>query len=122
MPKQKAGGHYYTTATKAVRHGAPTVEQGVAGIAVKQVEPPLTGAYADRDLVAIGEAFEILHKGQVEVDTVAGFAKGDPVYITAATNVLSETAAGNVAFGRVVEVAGERGTPTGQVRIDLDER
>jgi len=59
----------------------------------------------------------------VQVNTVAGFAKGDAVYITAATGVLTETSAGNVKFGRVVEVVGDgRGVPTGKVRIDLDAK
>ncbi len=121
MPKHKSGGHFYCTATKAVRHGAPCIEQNVKGIAVKQKDPGYLGAFADRNLVAISEQFMILHKGQVEVDTVAGFAKGELVYIIAATNVLTESAAGNVPYGRIVEVAGERGCPTGKVRIDLDE-
>ena len=50
---------------------------------------------------------------------MAGFAKGETIYITSA-NALTETSSSNTKFGTVVETENERGTPTGKVRIDLD--
>lgn len=123
MPPNRRGTMYYpTAATKAVRHGAAVTEDGVVGVAVKQKEPGITRHYEDRDLIDVGEKFAIISKGVVTVDTVAGFAKGDKVYIQPADNVLTETATSNLKYGVVIEVAGERGCPTGKVRIDLDKK
>jgi predicted RecA/RadA family phage recombinase len=127
MPYNRPGRSYPTVATQAWVHGLPCIEQGVPGVAVKQQEPgfgigpAFTGVTPNVAFkaIAIGEKFLIIDKGIVQVPTVAGFAKGDTIYITTA-GVLTETASGNSKFGKVVEVAGERGTPTGYVRIDLD--
>ena len=124
---------YPTAATKAVVHGMPVIEENIPGVAIKQgapafgTGPAFVAGVTNPALVtiAIAEHFVILSKGIVEVpvqDISAG-VKGDAVYITAATGVLTETSAGNVKFGRVVEVVGDgRGVPTGKVRIDLDAK
>lgn len=123
MPYNRPGKFYYTTATKAVVHGEACIENGVSGVAVKQKVAPFgTGPATNAALVTvqIGEDFGIIDKGIVQVAAVATPAKGDAIYITAATNVLTKTASANVKYGVVVEIAGQRGCPTGRMRVDLD--
>jgi hypothetical protein len=120
MPYERPGQGYYATATKALTHGDPCTEDGVVGVAIKQKAPAWDAGLADQDAIAIGEAFHIRTKGIHQVAFVTGAAKGDPIYIVAADNTLTETASGNIKFGRVVEIEGQRGTPTGFMRVDLD--
>lgn len=129
MPYSGPGVVSYHVATKQVTHGNPTIEDGVAGIAIKQVEQSWTLGIANRQIIAIGEQFAILHTGvaQVASSLLASAAKGDAVYITPATNALTRNtapaSATNVAFGRVISIAGDnRGTPTGFIRIDMGAR
>lgn len=123
MPYNRPGKLYYTTATKAVVHGEACIENGVSGVAVKQKAPPFGTGPATNVLlntVSIGEDFGIIDKGIVQVAAVSTPAKGDAIYITASSNALTKTASGNVKYGVVVEIAGQRGTPTGRMRVDLD--
>lgn len=127
MPEWRPGQIEYFTATKAVNHGAPCTELGVAGIAIKQVAAPAgTGlGAATITQVGIGEQFAIVKRGRVYVDnagTGAPYAKGATLYIIPASNLLTNSAAGNVKFGRVVEVPPTRGVGTGKMRVDLDDR
>jgi hypothetical protein len=127
MPYSRPGYMYAVVATKAVAHGAPVTEDGFVGTAVKQKAAAFgTGPSSAAALytVPIGEAFAIITKGIVEVAIggLTGLAKGDAIYITAADNTLSKTASGNLKYGKVVELAGSRGTRTGFVRIDLDHK
>jgi hypothetical protein len=126
MPGRGPGVAHYTTSTKVVNHGDPTVEDHVAGVANKTAEQSWTLGLANRQQIAIGEGFIIEHKGQVPVRSalITTPAKGDPIYITEATNALVKTiGAGIVPFGRIVSLAGDnRGTPTGFVIIDMDAR
>lgn len=122
MPYNRPGRGVYVTndaASAALTHGQPVKEGNFVGVAVKQVARGFDSTVADQSTIDDGEEYFLITKGVVEVDTVAGFAVGDAVYITS-SNVLTETSSSNTAFGRVVEVAGDRGTPTGKVRIDLD--
>ena len=133
MPVSRPGKMFYpTAATKAVVHGLPVVEENIPGVAIKQgapafgTGPGFVGAAVNPALVtiAIGEKFVILSKGIVEVpvQNISAGVKGDAVYIDAATNLLSKTASGGTKYGRIVEIAGQRGTRTGYVRIDLDHK
>lgn len=122
MPYNRPGrGVYVTneTASAALTHGQPVKEGSFVGIAVKQVSPGFDSTIADASTIEDNEEYFLITKGIVQTDTVSGFAKGDTVYITSA-NALTETSSGNTKFGTVVEVATDRGTPTGKVRIDLD--
>lgn len=123
MPKNRPGRIYYDTAATTHLHGAPVVYHGFAGIAVKQKHVSHTEGTGDNVQTTIqnGEDFAIIVKGVVEVPTVSGAAKGDLLYITSG-HVLTESSGGNTAFGRVTEVAGERGTATGYQRVDLDHK
>jgi Uncharacterized conserved protein (DUF2190) len=118
--------YYVNAATKAVLHAAPVVEDNVVGVAQKQKQPlssvGIGGAPNPQINIPVGEAFAIVCKGIVQVPYVATAAKGTPIYITATNNTLSLTAAGNVKYGRVVEIQGQRGTPTGFMRVDLDSK
>lgn len=129
MPKNRPGRMKRVTASKAINHGAPAVEQNYVGLAVKtSVRRWFEGLTIGGDgqaapaVIANGESFNMIVKGEVEVDQLAGAAKGDPVYIVAATGVLTETAAGNVPFGRVADTGGQRGLPAGRMRVDLDDK
>ena len=115
-------------ATKQVNHGDPSIENGFAGIAVKQQEQSWTLGIANRAVIGVGERFAIIHKGQVKVRAtlLAGAALGDSVQIVPATNALTRNtalSATSVAYGRVAGVPGDnRGTPTGFVVVDMDAR
>jgi len=128
MPEVRPGQRVYVTATKAVNHGFPCTELGFTGVAIKQLLPPGGTGLASNLFVQVqvGEKFVIQTKGQVYVantDAAATtFAKGAAVYIIAATNLLTSASAGNLKFGRVMEIAGERGVGTGQMRVDLEAR
>lgn len=122
MPYNRPGRGVYVkneTASAALTHGQPVKEGNFVGIAVKQVSPGFDSTIADASTIEDDEEYFLITKGIVQTDTVSGFAKGDTVYVTSA-NALTETASGNTKFGTVVEVATNRGTPTGKVRIDLD--
>lgn len=121
----RPGARFYTVATKAVQHGAPCTEENVSGTAIKQKAPGATAALSTHQTIAIGEAFAIKNKGIVEVPAVAGVIPGDTVWINATNNVLTEADPGvgnGRKYGRCVEVAGDRGTPTGRMRVDLDAK
>lgn len=126
MPVLAPGVVSYHVSTKTVNHGDPTCEDHVAGITVKTLEKSWELGIANRAQVGIGEAFSIIHKGQVLVRSalITTPAKGDTIYITEATNALVKTAGGGIIkFGRIVSLAGDnRGTPTGFVVIDLDAK
>lgn len=125
MPYERPGAGYYpAAATKAVNHNDPVVEDGVVGVAVKQKAPNPETGLTNIQQIAIGEAFHIRVKGikQVPLQSITSPAKGDPVYIIAATNQLTKTSTSNVKYGVIRELAGQRGTPTGFVRIDLDAK
>jgi hypothetical protein len=122
MPYERPGAGYYATATKVVNHSAPVTEDGVVGVAVKQKAPKWDAGSATQAQIAIGESFHIRTKGIKQVPFVAGATKGVPVYIVAASNALTLTAAGNLKYGRVVSLPGERGTPSGYMRVDLDAK
>lgn len=128
MPYERPGDRYYpASATKAVDHGMPVVEEGVHGIALKQQPAPfgsgLGGSPDPAKRIAIGEDFVIDTAADiVEVPNtgISGATKGAVVYITDADNTLALTSgAGKRRFGTVYELAGERMTPTGKLRIKL---
>lgn len=125
MPKQKFSPGHYAVATKAVVHGDPCVEGGVSGIAFKQATPTWDQSFATQKNIGIGENFLILDKGEVEVATIGGAVKGQPIYILTATNALQTAVPGaglGYPFGRVAELAGQRGTPTGRMMVDQDAK
>lgn len=123
MPYERPGEGFYATATKACSHGQLVVEDNVVGVAIKQKANAWDAPLAGRDDIAIGEAFHIRTKGIKQIDFVTGAVKGSPVYINATNNAvtLTDPGAGNGRrAGRVVEIQGQRGTPTGKMRVDLD--
>ena len=116
------GTHLVNTTGGELSHNQPVNLSGFVGVAVKQKHVSWKLGLSAASKIAAGEQFWCIKTGIVQVDNVAGFAKGDPVYITAA-NVLTETSAGNMKYGRVIEVVGGgRGVPTNKVRIDLDDK
>jgi hypothetical protein len=125
MPYNRPGpGVYVTNGGTALNHGAPAVVANFVGVAVKQRTPPWTQGFQTPAVIAANEPFFLITKGVVQVPNgpITANVKGDPIYIVAATGALTATSAGNVKFGRIVEVAGQRGTPANSVRIDLDTK
>jgi hypothetical protein len=130
MGEVRPGRVHYTTATKAVLHNYPSSEDGFVGVARKQQAYPAgTGLGAQViTQVQVGEAFIIELRGLVRLPNpinAVTFAKGDPVYITPATNALAKTgpaSATNLPFGRVEAIGPERGLPTGFMRVNMDSR
>ena len=127
MPEIRPGRAYYFTADLAVAHGAPVHRNGYVGIAIKKTAAPAgTGLGASViTTIQAGEAAHMETEGRALVNNSrqegGTFAKGDAVNIRTADNLLTAAAvgAGVVAFGRVAEIAGERGVPTGKMRVDL---
>jgi hypothetical protein len=109
--------------SQTLQHLQPVRVDTEVGIAIKQKAYVATEGIAALSTIAKKEGFVILVKGvtQVPVGEIATPAKGDLVYITA-ENKLTKTVGSNFAFGKIVELAGERGTPTGFLRIDLDQK
>jgi hypothetical protein len=115
-------------ATKQVNHGTITFEDGVPGVAVKTLADPATAGLVNPKVIAIGEAFNMIIKGIVQIanaGTGAPYARGAALYLTKATNAITNVgpASATVArLGTVTEVAGTRGTPTGFMRVNLDTK
>jgi len=126
MPYSRPGRGVYvrnTSTSAAISHGQPSKESNFVGVAYKQAQPGFNSLIADASSIADDEDYFLVTKGVVQVPFVAGFAKGDFVYIVNATNALQEAGgAGTTPFGVVTEIQGVRGTPTGRVRIDLDQK
>lgn len=102
-------------------HGQPAILDNYVGVTIKQKGNNWDVPVADQAVIAEGEQLFLITKGEVEVDQVGSLATGDAVYITAA-NALTATASGNTKFGRVADSQGERGLPTGKMRVDLDAK
>lgn len=123
MPYNRPGPGVYVTneSGDAITHGAPCLVNNFAGVAVKQREEPWTAGFVSPAVIANGEPFFIITKGVVQVDSTGldTAAKGDEVWISE-DGSLSDS--GDAPFGRIVEIAGERGTPLNRVRIDLDAK
>lgn len=132
MPVNRPGNIYYTTNDESgsLEHGQLVVADEIVGVAIKQKPVSWKLGLADQAVIAVNEKYALITKGIVEVTIAIGsFAKGDDVYLAAAsttdgvtTFALSETNTGT-PVGRVVEVPGDgRGVPTGRIRIDLDKK
>jgi predicted RecA/RadA family phage recombinase len=100
---------------------------GFVGVAVKQLARTWSDAFAVQATIDAGEPYFLITKGVVQVPNtgISANVKGDAIYMTNATSVLTPTGPGSGTVskvGRIVEVAGSRGTPAGRVRIDLDTK
>lgn len=136
MYERPGAAFYVPSATKAVNAHEPATEHGVVGAAIKTTALPWTQGFdvATNTLIKVGEKFTIRTKGIHQFDTsvgkpsngVAAGVLGEGVYIRPATNILvleSANAAGDLPFGRIVEITGNnRGVPANKVRIDLDQK
>jgi predicted RecA/RadA family phage recombinase len=129
MPYQRPGNSVYVVNNSGgiYLHGQAVVETvgsgKEVGVAVKQKPAHWSDGLTAQNQIQSLEPYLILRRGVVQVpDGGAGFADGDLVYITSG-NALTKTAGSNTKFGRVVEVPADgRGVPTGDVRVNLDER
>lgn len=131
MPYERPGAGVYVTATKVTPHNAPSTENGFVGAAVKQKALSWSAAFSATPSIAISERFHLRTKGEKQFPNntygnLTAATLGAPVYIATTTNVLTLTgpASGtNLPFGRVSGLPGDaQGCPTGQIRIDLDQK
>lgn len=127
MPARRPGNGVYVANNKdaeefPLSHGDVATEDGFVGVAVKQKARSFADGMAVQAVIDEDEEYFLITKGVVTVDTVSGLAVGDDVWIIAEENKLTETKGENLPFGRVTEIAGERGCPEGKVRIDLDAK
>jgi hypothetical protein len=133
MPYETNGKALQVVASANVRHGSLASDDGHVGRVIKTQTPAQDTLRANRNLVVAGEAYNIRPRGvaQVLIVSVAaegawditGVTKGQLVYITDATNVLSLAAGGGKSVaGKVTHLAGEQGTPANMVRLDLQQK
>lgn len=121
MPARGSGHMHYAEATKSVAHGAPVIEDNIPGIAIKQVARAWSAGLTGQATIDVGESFGIEYTGVWYVPAVSGAAKGSLLYIDPTDNALSlSSGSDHVKFGKVKDLAGERGCPTGKQRVDLD--
>lgn len=124
MPYSRPGsGVYVTNGGTPMVHGQAAVNGNFVGVAVKQKVRSWQVGYALQKTIDAAEPYYLITHGIVQVSAtgITTPAAGNPVYITSA-GALTSTATGNLAFGQIVEIAGQRGVPTGMVRIDLDSK
>ena len=135
MPYERPGDAVRVVAGIDVMSGQIASDDGWAGRVVKTATPAADEPRATRGLVRAGESYNLrpLHVADVLIVSagstgiaawdITGVAKGDLLYITDATNVISTTAgSGKRVLGKVVSLAGEQGAPTNIVRVNLDEK
>jgi hypothetical protein len=128
MPYNRPGpGVYVTNGATPIAHGSPQYAAGFVGVAVKQLARVWSDSFAVQAQIDANEPYFLITKGVVQVSNagISANVKGDTIYMTNATGVLTPTGPGSGTvskFGRIVEVAGQRGTPAGKVRIDLDTK
>lgn len=130
-------GAYVSVTGAAVPHGDCWTEGGRVGTVIKQQAYDADSARGPgRALCAIGERVFLRMKGIAEARTgvgeqgaaIAALAFGAPVFIADGTGADAKgtlhpaDAAGRVGYGFVHEVPGIHGTPTGIIRIDLDQK
>lgn len=94
MPYSAPGSRHQAVATKASIHGQVVTEDGFVGTAFKIADPGQYTAPADRDNIAITEAFEIHLPGIHEIPYVAGMDVGDPLWIRSSDNAILQTDTG----------------------------
>jgi hypothetical protein len=112
------------TANAVLTHNVPHYQGGIAGVPVKQDNPKTLDSLASRTQIQSGVKYFLRTKGACEVDatTLAGATVGQAVYINKTTDALGLTATAGavVPLGRVIALAGQFGTPTGKLRVNMD--
>lgn len=125
MPYDRPGHIYYTVnATGSpLAHNVACLSDNRVGVSIKQQAADPTAGLVNPAMIANGEKFAMKVKGIVQVAStgITTPAVGNVVYITTA-NALTSTVGSNAKYGRISEIAGTRGVPTGYVRIDLDAK
>lgn len=106
------GRTHYCLAAQVIAHGAPCVQDGFAGTAVKMVAAPGGTGLGDALItnVQVGEKYHIELLGDRVLSKArqegGSFAVGDDVYIRTADNLLTGTSnsGANPKYGRVSEI------------------
>jgi hypothetical protein len=115
----------YVVAHAQLTHGDLAADNGFVGEAVKTATPAADTPRANRNIIAVGEAYTLLIGKVVRAPSASlpGIAKGALVWINTTTNALA-TAAGTglQILGRVSSLPGERGTGADSVRINLEQK
>jgi hypothetical protein len=132
---ERPGRGFYANAVGIMQHGDVCVARGVPGTAIKQEAYSYDSARGPgRAQIDAGERYfhRVKGVGEVEVGVgkqgvnVAAAASGDALWIAdgsgadARNTVHAAAAAGRVKLGRVTDVPGIHGCPTGIIRFDMD--
>ena len=119
----------HVTAGVALRDDTLASDDGCSGLAVKQIQPSVTVARADLDLIGAGEKYYILDSGEADIELPAAISaavKGDRIWIDPATNAVSinngAPVAGREKLGKIRYIGPERGLPVGFATISFDAR
>lgn len=128
MSYERPGRGVDLTANAVLTHGKPHWQDGMMGVPIKQDNPKSLDSLASRVQIQSGVKYFLRQKGVCEVKQadhagLAGATIGGTVYITTANdNLVLVDTAGTVPFGRVQALAGQFGTPTGFIRINMDNK
>lgn len=127
MSYERPGRGLDLIANALLTHDTPHYQAGASGVVIKQDNPKTLDSLTARAQVASGVKYFLRTRGVTEQATQAGLSGatvGAPVYITKATDALSVTpsAGANVPFGRVHQIAGAFGVPTGRIQINMSLR
>lgn len=119
----------FVVAAAEREHGTVGYESGYTGLRRKETIPSSRATAAERQVIAAGEEYVIMHTGRVEVPTtgISTATIGEMVWIAVADQRLSirpEDTRGLVPLGRVHALPGQRGIPSGAsvLRVDLDHK
>lgn len=126
MPGEAPGRRVRRIATKAVKHGDPTIEKGAPGIAFKSQEgtpvlPSFAAAVAAKE-IEVNEEFVVGIGGRHPVRTEllpVGVVEGAPIYIKESNNELVAAAGGGIKKFGVLESEPDPAMDTAQVNFDL---
>jgi hypothetical protein len=108
--------------TATINHGAAVALNNYVGCAVKQKAIDWNVAVANATVIQKKEDFFLITKGVVMIPAIAEVKRGDAIYINEETGVVQTSGTKGIKFGRVHDAPGQRGTPTGFMRVDLDQK
>jgi hypothetical protein len=111
------------TANAVLTHNVPHYQGGIAGVPIKQDNPKTLDSLASRTQIQSGVKYFLRTKGVCEVDatSLAGATVGAAGLHQQDHGRAPDGHGGRgVPLGRVIALAGQFGTPTGKLRVNMD--